>query len=126
MDKVGIVRLAKVVGVGIVALGPAQADEGQIGAVGTEIAARDGIDIDEVAEAGRSAEESDLRPLRNDGDIDAKWREQWNRPRPGHEAYRVGVVKAAGIVHHADNARGAGANRGNGSIEMKGGASATG
>ena len=49
IDKVGIVGLAKTVGVGIVAFGSAEAHEGQVGAMGAEIAARDGIDIDEMA-----------------------------------------------------------------------------
>ena len=50
LDEVGIVGLAEMVGIGIVELRSAQTGEGQIGAVGTEVAARDGIDIDEMAE----------------------------------------------------------------------------
>jgi hypothetical protein len=38
---------------------------------------------------------------------------------PVNEAYRVGFVEAAGGVHHANRAGGAGAHGGDGCIELK-------
>ena len=52
--------------------------------------------------------------------------EQRGGPGPGHEAYRVGLVEAAGGVHRADGAGGAGADGGDGGVEMKAGAGAAG
>jgi len=114
-----VVGLAEMVGIGVVELASTETGHGQIGAVGTEVAAGDGIDIDEVAEGGRAAEEGNLRALGGDGDKRAERAEQRAGPGAGHEAYRLGLVEAAGGVHHANRAGGAGAHGGDGCIELK-------
>ena len=82
IDEVAIVGLAEMVGVGIVDLASTETGEGQIGAVGTEVAAGNGIDIDEMADRGRAAQESHLRALEGDGDLHAERSEQRGGPGP--------------------------------------------
>ena len=51
-----------------------------------EVAARDGIDIDEMPKGRVAAKKSDLRALGGDGDLHAERGEHRRGPGPRHEA----------------------------------------
>src|SRR5580704_17585209 len=104
-DEVGIVALAKIVRIRLrLWLPSTESCQREIVAMRAKVTARNRIYIDAMFKLRRAFEECNLRALALDTDLHTQWRKQCVGPGSRHDAYRVALVKTAGLVHDSRGA----------------------